>query len=289
MGLHGRSPLCAAWLLLGLGFGLGCSSTAGVHTSASPVQGVVPSDLQQEKFANTQTTIRVVTWNVNYSVGPDDRFLQSVSEMAPDILVLQETSIGFGATYLAALHSTFPYAWILPSAHAAGGIAILSRFPLRRARVLPSPRGQYAALSAIVDAPIGSFQLLALHLYPPLHRSSILLGALLSPSYRAQELTSYLAHLDVTRPTLVLGDLNESTGAAIRALRQVGLLDVVTPDHSTRFSWHWGVGPFQFRRHYDHIFYSRSWVLLQSAIIRTGNSDHYPVSADFSLADARPR
>lgn len=168
--------------------------------------------------------IRIVSWNVHGSVGPDrrcdpDRVLDVVRSLAPDILALQEidgrTHLGRRArafeTFAEALGDHRVEARTVQRPDRDYGHLLWSRWPLASADVRELPGGAIeprAAIDAMVATPAGRLRVLAAHfgLFPRDRRR------------QAASLGSWAGNTEI--PTIALGDFNEwrREGPAHRAL-----------------------------------------------------------------------
>ena len=96
--------------------------------------------------------LRVMTYNVNFGLVGDPEGVAAVSSARPDIVVLQETNAAWERAFRA-----------LPYAHrrfqgpktrwAAGGMGVLSKYPIRSIDQLDSDAGPFFAWRIIIEAP----------------------------------------------------------------------------------------------------------------------------------------
>ncbi|MCA9553235.1 MAG: endonuclease/exonuclease/phosphatase family protein [Myxococcales bacterium] len=237
-----------------------------------------------------EPTFTVVTYNVNYGLEGDPEVVEVIRRADADVVVLQETNVGWEAALSAGLADAYPHRYF-HHAGAAGGSAILSRFPIEALDVVP-PRvdgSWFAALTAVVHTNAGPLQLVNVHLRPAISDSgSVVAGYFGTSSVREAEMRAILATLDPRLPTLVAGDFNESGGGALAFLEGRGFEDGVAafvPDADT---WRWTTSVGQIESQLDHLAYDPRVEPLEVRVIAEGPSDHVPVFARLSLRRAKP-
>lgn len=238
------------------------TNAAAGPPAGSDVQGAVGA--AQEGFA-------LQTFNLCFGMAGDAQTLEAVLESDADVLVLQESTDRWRMLIEEAMVGTHPHQfWRAPAApYAASGAAILSRFPLRERRAVPSAVGWFESLLAIVDTPHGSVQVVGVHLQPAAKLTDLLsLG-------RAHEREIAHAYPETDLPVIVAGDFNEERGGAVAWLRRQGLAE----GSSGAPTWRWPVGPIMARLRIDHIFVSSTLTVSHTEVLPQGRSDHLPVRA----------
>lgn len=232
-------------------------------------------------------TLRVLTYNVNYGLAGDAETLAAIGEAEADVVVLQETT----PAWERAIRESHPLSERYPHMRfhhdrGAGGLAILARFPLQEQEIIEAPSEWFPAWRLVVDSPLGTVQLLAVHLRPPVSDSgSVVSGYLSTPPVREQEIVEYLEHLDPSLPTIVAGDFNERDGRAMEALRARGFRSALTELHGRQNTWRWQTSLGEIRAQLDHVAHDKRLAPRSAEVIEAGRSDHLPVVVVLELAD----
>ena len=161
-----------------------------------------------------------------------------------------------------------------PENHSADGIALFSMHPIRSVEITRTPNARLDHLTAVVDAPTGTFQVEITHPCPP------------APGWIHQR-QAELDHISDSAmtsdwPILVLGDLNETPfGEGWRGMLKTSGLIAVGPLSTT--TW-----PSQLKGlalpawpgiRIDHILVGQEW---GAGLIEVGpriRSDHRPIRA----------
>ncbi len=142
-----------------------------------------PRSRRSRPSGDQAPSLRVLTYNIHACMGMDgktspDRTARVIGSLTPDVVALQEVDAGRSRTdgvhqaqrlgeALEMAHRFFP---IIESEDGQYGLAILSRFPIRRERfaVLPGPFGrgreQRGAMHVTLDTPDGPVHLFNTHL-----------------------------------------------------------------------------------------------------------------------------
>ncbi|PZR15980.1 MAG: hypothetical protein DI536_06665 [Archangium gephyra] len=142
-----------------------------------------------------ESTLTVVTWNVNYGLAWGSEDLEEATRGA-DVVLLQETNAAWELRLSEGLRDRFPHQRWLDDA-AAGGQAVLSREPFTH-EVLPAAHGWFPAMRVEVDG----VQLLNVHLHPPIaENGSLIAGYFGTGPTRRRELSGFFASLDSRLPT----------------------------------------------------------------------------------------
>eukprot|EP01100_Stratorugosa_tubuloviscum_P006106 TRINITY_DN2650_c0_g2_i1.p1 TRINITY_DN2650_c0_g2~~TRINITY_DN2650_c0_g2_i1.p1 ORF type:complete len:434 (-),score=144.88 TRINITY_DN2650_c0_g2_i1:56-1357(-) len=242
----------------------------------------------------------LATYNLNYAlcvIGTlpieENSIVEALISCQADIVCLQETSIDW--EFFLKTHQTLKqiYKYFLfqaPGNHSipAGGIGIISKFPISSCKSIESPVRWFPAhlYEISVPNPIGVIQVLNLHLRPPLTESALpLLHAYVnSKSERVKEVLFYSKYIDFKKPIIVCGDFNEGiNGASVQFWIKNMLMNHCLKEHKSQIAtWHWKLpGGLEVSAQFDHMFYAN--LLCKSArCIHSGVSDHYPVVAEFT-------
>lgn len=240
-----------------------------------------------EASASTGSDLVVMTYNVNFGLSGDRASLRAIADAGADIVLLQETNRGWERAIRRRLSAKYPH--ILFEHHrAAGGLGILSKYPIEERRLLVAPTGWFPAWRLVVRAPRGLVQLLNVHLRPPISDSgSWVSGYFTTGGHRLRELRHYLRFLDAALPTLIAGDFNEARGPAIELLADRGMHSALHEYAPDAITWHWRTRIGELTNRLDNVFYSGGLDATAARVMTAGNSDHYPVVVRFR--QGRPR
>ena len=226
-----------------------------------------------------------MTYNVNFALADDAATLDAVAEADADVVFLQETNERWEANLRAALGRTYPH---MAFKHwpPAGGLAVLSKYPVREIEYL-KPTSWFPAARAVVASPIGKVQVLNVHLRPPVSdRGSVVSGYFSTPPVRASEIRAFARSLDGDLPTLIVGDFNESEGGrAMRWLERRGYASALPEYSPNAQTWRWKTRYLSLAGRYDHLCYDRRLTPLRVEVRNAGRSDHLPVVAVFALTE----
>jgi endonuclease/exonuclease/phosphatase (EEP) superfamily protein YafD len=253
-----------------LGLLAGCS--ASERTPREPAQG--------------EAVLRVLTYNVNYGLAGDTDTIEAILGAEADVVVLQETTPAWEEQLRASLAGHFSH-MLFRHAGGAGGLAVLSRFPLRDMDYieLEEPGSWFPAWRLVVDGPLGAVQLLAVHLRPPFGDSgSVASGYLSTRPVREREISEYLERLDPGLPTIVAGDFNERNGRAIALLRERGFRSALPELRGAARTWRWRTRIGEVSSQLDHVVYDQRLEPLDARVLQAGSSDHLPVLVVLALA-----
>lgn len=231
--------------------------------------------------------LTVMSYNVNYGLAGDAAGEQAIRAGDADVVVLQETTAGWERALRSGLKDRYPH-MAFHHCCGAGGLAILSRYPVEERDYLPRVGdGWFPAWRVVVASPLGPIQILAVHLRPPLSEGgSVVTGYFTTPKVRRAEIEAFAASLDGALPTLVMGDFNEEAdGSAIQFLAGRGWKSALPEFHPDADTWGWQTSLGKVHSQLDHIVYDPRLAALDARVIAAGNSDHRPVVAIFKRAD----
>jgi endonuclease/exonuclease/phosphatase (EEP) superfamily protein YafD len=230
--------------------------------------------------------VAVMTYNVNYGLAGDGGIVAAIEDVDADLVLLQETTPEWQATLKSSLGEHYEH-MVFHHCCGAGGLAILAKHPFVDAGTIEPPAGGwFPAWRIIANTPIGTLQVLNLHLHPPLSESgSVTSGYLTTPPIRKSEVAEFYQHLDPGLPTLIVGDFNEGDGgSAIAYLEERGYRTVVSEFEGRTETWRWNTSVGTVSAQLDHIVYGHGLEPLDARVIQAGRSDHFPVVARFELA-----
>jgi endonuclease/exonuclease/phosphatase family metal-dependent hydrolase len=229
----------------------------------------------------TGAPVRVMSYNANYGAVGAAASMRAIDDGDADIVLLQETTDDWQAV----LEGSFGDRYLHRSFHpccGAGGLAVLSRFPLRRVEMLPAV-SWFPAMRVDIDTPDGPLQILNVHLRPPLEpaagrslASAAVVGHFTTSNVRASEMATFTKELRPGVATVIVGDFNEDHGDATEHLASRGFVDALARFAPETHTWAWDVGPVSIEERLDHCFYDPASVLVVAAGVapETG-SDHF--------------
>ncbi len=237
--------------------------------------------------ARTPQVLRVASYNVNFGLAGDPRGVRAVAATHADIVLLQETTPDWRRAFAA---SGYPFRRFgAAKGWPAGGLGVLSKYPIVSIEELPSTAGPFFAWRIVIDAPGGKVQLLDVHLHPPISDGgSWVVGFFSTRENREHELAWHLARLEPELPTIIAGDFNEEgDGRALGLAVQRGYTDAVSQFAGKHRTWQWPVGKLLLRFQLDHVLYDDRFVAVAAGVVEAGRSDHRPVWADLQRVDER--
>lgn len=259
------------WINVSLLVSLGILVTA--CSSKSP-------DLPVKKPSLNSLSVRVGTYNVYTGAHDPVLTVKAIRQMDADVVLLQELSPQGAKLLDKALKVDFPHRYF------SGGVAILSRFPLRHQRYERSQHGINGYLFAEVQSPGGRFQVASLHL-DPLHlwttrdKWSLPMQLIWGQNAKHRREVEQIVHaLRPGMPTILGGDFNSVSGAPIRQLKELGYTDSYAkvnkhPDQTPTL--HFKLFGIKSGRRIDYILHDASFLTIQSQVFPGLPSDHDPV------------
>lgn len=237
-----------------------------------------------------QPFLDTLTYNVNFGLGGDEATLDVLEHATADLVFLQETTPAWEAATRARVGKTYRHqTWL--HGEAAGGLAVLSKYPLEVTQVLENRSGWFPALRVVAKSPLGRVQALVVHLRPPVSDSgSFVSGYLTTSPLRRAEVESFLAALEPGLPTIVAGDFNEGTaGDALGLLEGRGFRSALPEFSPSAKTWGWDVGSLHLSAQLDHLVYGPGLEPLDARVLAGGRSDHQAVVARFVAASLAVR
>ncbi|MEX2180442.1 MAG: endonuclease/exonuclease/phosphatase family protein [Gemmatimonadaceae bacterium] len=169
--------------------------------------------------AGARSEIRVVTYNIRHSRGMDGRpdltrTAGTLGRLAPDIVGLQE--VDRGTERSARVHQADSLGRLLGLHPAFGafmaydggeyGMAVLSRFPIRRTAPLRLPDGNEPRIALLVEVELGSGERILI--------VNVHFDWVADDGYRFEQATALAAVLDtIGLPVILLGDFNDQPGS----------------------------------------------------------------------------
>jgi endonuclease/exonuclease/phosphatase family metal-dependent hydrolase len=237
---------------------------------------------RQPDFTPDKPHLKVVTYNVNWGFSQPQIVVGFLAEADADIVCLQETHSRWEAELKKQLAVRYPYCAFrgLPG---AGGIAIMSKYPLRAVQVIEPNEGWFPAILAKAQTPVGEIQILNVHLRPPLSDSGsvTISGVYNAPEIHSKELKGFIKKADPNKPIVITGDFNENeTDKAIRWLISQGFTDTLSSFDTYTKTWVWNTSAgISLKARYDHIIINKYLACTGAAVVPVKASDHMPVVA----------
>jgi endonuclease/exonuclease/phosphatase family metal-dependent hydrolase len=227
-----------------------------------------------------------LTYNVNWGAPGPDLAAKAIEQADADVVGLQETTPAWERLLRPRLGAAYPHMRFRHDA-GAGGMAVLSRWPIQDVAFVRSKAGWFPGWIVRVETPVGPVQFLNVHLRPPVsERGSVGPGPYVSTkAVRKREIRELHARLESELPTIVLGDFNEDdSGSAVAWLKAQGMKDALREFDRRTNTWQWRTRYVTLRDRLDHIFYSSHLRCLSARVIKEGASDHFPLMALFESA-----
>ena len=217
--------------------------------------------------------VRILASNVYAGNERYRRLIALVRDESPDVVGLVEVDTRW-LRKLGPLRRAYPHHYELPDEQYAG-LALYSRFPIEGARTLRLP-GDHAsyAIAATLKCPGGDVEFLLAHPTSPVAAEYV--------AKRNAEVAAIARHASAARIPLVLaGDLNLTMwNDAYRALAEDAKLHNARKGHGIGPTWP-ALGPVGVP--IDHILGSPGVQLRNFRVLPGIGSDHFPVTAEFSL------
>ncbi len=215
--------------------------------------------------------MKLLVYNINCRNHDREAVLDAIAAADADVALLQEIS----QDWHAALEGRFayPHRSVHFDARPAGGLAVLSRFPIDEAALIPAtPDGWFPAQRLVV----AGVQILHVHLRPALDERGWATGYISTPPIRLRQIQAYWALVTPEVPTIVAGDYNEEpAGTTVAFLTAQGLARVVTTGPKT---WHYmREGREVLALDIDHVMIDRRLVATDGRVLDAGTSDHRPI------------
>ncbi|MEH1014519.1 endonuclease/exonuclease/phosphatase family protein [Micromonospora sp. CPCC 206060] len=239
----------------------------------------VPAAATAPAATGPAAPVRLVAYNIRMGFGLDGRLdlpglVDVLAGQRPDVVVLSEVDRGWllngghDTLDLLAGRLRLPYVFA-PAADPVWGDAVLTRFPVRDARMLRlpavgAPTGAQA-LAVTVDRPGGELVVVSTHLQPPPDAG---------PVVQARAVARFATGYAAGRPLVVAGDLNTEPGdPAFAEFTAAGLVDALAAGRPLATSP--ADRPVE---QIDHVFVSAQLRGRDVAVPRSTASDHLPVA-----------
>ena len=254
-----------------------CTSTAPVA-----VTSIASAPAARDPPARPAGALRVMSYNVNFGIEGDPAAIAAIEQAQPQIVLLQETTEVWRDALVRGLPQFPHHHFVPPAVLPAGGIGVMSMYPILSAEALPSVGGPFVAQRLVIDAPGGRIQLLNVHLRPPMSDGgSWVVGFFTTRDAREREMSWHAARLDRSLPTVIAGDFNEESGGlALAVADRLGYTDAIAQWAGKTRTWEWPVGTLVLRFQLDHILHDARFTSSAAGIVEAGRSDHKPIWAD---------
>lgn len=112
---------------------------------------------------STRSTLRVMTWNSHQTYDPRGDFMQRLEELKPDVVTLQEVSLGMKRKSEEVLGAQYPYQSYQPR----GSLLTLSRHPLTEPRLTELPFSACRCLPVEITKNGKTFTVINVHIPRP--------------------------------------------------------------------------------------------------------------------------
>lgn len=241
-------------------------------------------------------TLRIATYNVNWSNRHGDQILDAIHQAQPDVICFQETSVQAEDFLRRTLEDTYPH--FHSTGHdgrfGAERLAFASKNKLTEVSFTPPDAGLFGFYSAVLQLEDETVQLVNVHLTPfQIKRGASFKEAMdalaATETKHVSEIAAVLKTIDPARPTIIAGDFNSvSTHLAPQRLHELGYTDAFASVHENADAhptWYWPTRPLPLALRIDYIFHSPHFSTIESRVIRREGSDHSLVIAKLKRAE----
>ena len=226
------------------------------------------------------TALRVGCVNLRFNNDRVTELLRQIESEQPDLLMISELWPA-AWTQLQPLRRAYPHVVAQPR-QGCFGIALLSKLPLRDARVVPLGHDWTPAIVATALHPSGPIGLLAAHPPPP--------GLARRSRERNRSLNAIPMVLDgLPERRIVLGDLNASPWSA-PFCAMLATAELIDSNRGAGYQGSWPARlPAPLRIPIDHVLVSAGIGVQARRLGVEFGSDHLPLFADLLLPAAKSR
>ncbi len=218
----------------------------------------------------------VMTFNIHRDRVDDPSTVAAIGASNVDIVCLQEVTSAWAEVLKARYAAQYPYMLMAPKEN-AGGLAILSHFPLEDRGVIPVPGDLHPGWVVHVETPAGRVQLVAVHLRSLFNGTRDWISNYFATgSDHIAETRLFMDHATPEMPTIVAGDFNESPdGKAVKLLEGRGFTNVLPMFKPGQYTWYGKALGLDMT--IDHVMIDGTFDALNAWVERRGRSDHLPV------------
>jgi endonuclease/exonuclease/phosphatase (EEP) superfamily protein YafD len=271
-----RVPL---WTSLAIAIGLTCWHGFLIfpYTPIATKQAAATQNDQQRDHRTDVSTVRIVISNVEMENDQYDRWMQTMRDADPDVLILLEPDQKW-VDAIQPLVESYPERVIIPQDNWYG-MMMLSKLPMLKHEVRYLVQEDIPSIDAEVRLDDNRIiRVIAVHPRPP----EPIRGN--DSTARDAELTLWGRELaEETRPTIIGGDLNDVAWSSTTRLflrtsqmldprRGRGLFNTFHADH------------FWMRFPLDHVFVSPDFTISEVRLLPFVGSDHFPIQIDLRHA-----
>jgi vancomycin resistance protein VanJ len=239
----------------------------------------------------------VATFNVLYENRDLRGLAATLKQAGADLVALQETNPASEAFLRRELATLYPHMLFRTGRAASDGFGFLSKAPLRHVRFL-EPLSKWRG-AWYVEATLGqtNLQVVNVHLATPqVGRLQSLVPIMAAfqqaEDLHAREIARIHEPITNTAPAIVLGDFNSfSFFHAPAFLVRHGWVDSfasVTPNADQQGTWEFRQGDNRWSFRIDFLFHTPDLQTVNSRILKSPASDHYPVVSRLRLASPKP-
>ena len=213
--------------------------------------------------------------------------VSAIGEPDADIVCLQEITPAWERAVRERYATQYPYMVIAPQDD-AGGLAVLSRFPLEDHGIMRFQDDWHPAMRVVAETPAGRVQVVHVHLRSMFEgRSNPLASFVKRSGDHLSEIRTYKGQAEAGIPTIVAGDFNENQkGKAVRWLEARGFQNALRLYRPRQHTWRGRTITRPVKMTIDHVLFDQSFEPLDAWVARRGASDHYPVLAHLEVPAA---
>lgn len=231
---------------------------------------------------------RVQTYNVELTEYSDESTVDAVGAADADVVALQEVTPEWEDVLRERYSDRYPH-MLFETDGGAGGLAVLSKYPLVDRGLLLGPGDWHPAWHVVVHTPMGPVQLLDVHLRPMFSGGGGAAKSYLTAGDDHQSQVELYTDDCTDLPTLILGDFNESPdGDAVKWLEGQGFRNALPLFHPGQETWRFRSVGNQLGETIDHIMFDDAFEPLNAYVEVQGDSDHIPVVAHFEPSQIVP-
>jgi endonuclease/exonuclease/phosphatase (EEP) superfamily protein YafD len=226
----------------------------------------------------------VQTYNVHRGKSGDAKTVDAIGARDAEIVCLQEVTNAWKRVIAERYAKQYPYMLFAPKEN-AGGLAVLSHFPLTDRGVIPVDGDLHPGWIVVADSPGGSVQLVVVHLRSWFNGKHDWISNYASAGRaHVDEMRLFMGRAAAEMPTIVIGDFNESPrGDAVRALEKRGFSNLLPMFKPGQYTWYARSLGGLFDMTIDHVMADEAFEPLDAWAERRGASDHLPVYGHVAL------
>ena len=231
-------------------------------------------------FFAKATALSVLTYNVNYHF-VNEAVVDILDSINADVVCLQETNAAWESIIRNGLKNKYPFIQFKHRG-TAGGLAILSKYPIAKSNAIANQPGWFPAWIVIIKKGKDAIQIINTHLKPGLTKKGRIgwNAYFKAEALHIEELKGFVKSLDPKLPSIILGDFNESDkGKAMKWLKGEGFEDALPKFNKRAKTWRF----ILLRGRYDHLVFNKQLSCTKAVVHKLGKSDHFPLLGIFEL------